>query len=92
MDEFRVVKLVDIITSRGLGAQCSKHASVLLIIIAVMTISEFEPHSRFHSMHAQRLTFPVDFVQITHACTWKCMGNEHNINIIEAITITCCEY
>ena len=35
--------------------------------IAVMTISEFEPHSRVK--HAQRLTFPINFVlQITHAC------------------------
>ena len=55
--DLRYVRIMDLmqnysklLTSRGLGAQCSKHDSVLLII-AVMTISEFEfePHSRFHS-------------------------------------------
>ena len=35
-----------LLTSKGLGA---KHASVLDPYIAVMTIPEFEPHSRFHS-------------------------------------------
>ena len=45
-----------LLTSRGLGAQCSKHAGVLLII-AVMIISEFEPHS-------------MSPVIITHVHSW----------------------
>ena len=38
-------KLFKIIKFKGAGGPMFKHASVLLIIIAIMTISKFEPHS-----------------------------------------------
>ena len=55
--------IMQIINFKGAGGPMFKTCQCAPYI-AVMTISEFEPHSRFHSgvMYAQRLTFPIDFV------------------------------